>query len=266
MQERGRIRSFAMGIILVQAAAGLCEDLVPSTQFEFGAAAWYFEYKEPGLMTEKGPFVGFQASYTYRGPLGAALEDALLRAEVRAGFGKVDYDGQLMDGTPYSYKGIDDVLIEPRFLVGRDFAIAAVRVTPYVGAGYRRLDDFEIHDPAGYNRTSNYLYSPIGLETWQPMRGPWQIGGIIEYDLFWLGRQDTWLFDQPLRNDQHSGYGLRSSIRFIREGDQYNLVLEPYVVYWNVKTSDVDYGPDDQGYVEPANHSIECGVRVGLRY
>ena len=255
-----------MGVFLVQAAIGLCEDFAPVTRFEFGAAAWYFEYKEPGLMTEKGAFVGFQASYTYRPPQGAALEGAMFRTEVRAGFGKVDYDGQLMDGTPHSYKGIDDVLIEPRFLVGRDFSIAAVRVTPYVGAGYRRLDDFKTHDPHGYDRSSNYLYSPIGLETWQPMGGPWQMGGIIEYDLFWLGRQDTWLFEQPLRNDQHHGYGLRSSIRFIREGDKSDLVLEPYVIYWDLKASDVDYGSDEVGYVEPLNHSIECGVRVGICY
>lgn len=217
-------------------------------------------------MTEEGPFVGFHAAYTHRGPWDDATETLWFRAEVMAVFGQVDYDGQLMDGTPYSYSGSDCSLIEPRILLGREVDYAGVRVIPYVGIGYRRLDEDKSGDPAGYDRLSQYLYSPIGLRTWASLEGPWRIGGTLEYDLFWIGRQESWLFDPPIRNDQRSGYGLRASLQFTREWGRSELVFEPYVVYWDIKGSDVEYGPDGEGYLEPANHSTEVGLRVSLRF
>jgi len=264
MKSRGYVSWITIGLVLWSEVGRLWADLARGPEFEFGATVWYLEYKEPGLMTEKGPFAGFDAAYTYRGPSGSEMEDILIRSEVRVGFGLVDYDGQLMDGTPYSYNGQKSMLIEPRILIGRDVAYAEVHMAPYVGVGYRRLDDYQSGDPAGYDRSSNYLYSPVGLETWAEAEGPWRIGGTLEYDLFWGGRQETWLFDPPLRNHQHAGYGVRGSLKFVRKGPRSEFVFEPYVVYWSIKTSDVVYGPDAEGYVEPANHSVEIGLRVGI--
>ncbi|MBP8304154.1 MAG: hypothetical protein KBE04_08525 [Phycisphaerae bacterium] len=254
------------GAVLAGPATGLCTGLDRASSFEFGAGVSHFEYKEPGLMTEKGPFVELYLAYTHPRPDEGAVEGLWFRAEFMAGFGQVDYDGHLMDGTPYSFTGTDSMRIEPRLLLGRAVDYAGVRVSPYVGIGYRRLDNAQSGDPAGYDRLSQYLYSPIGLQTRASLKGSWRIGGTLEYDLFWIGRQESGLVDPPIQNDQRSGYGLRASIQFTRRQDASELVFEPYVVYWDIRTSEVEYGPDHTGYVEPANHCTEVGLRVRIRF
>lgn len=125
----------AIGLILLAAPCALCVGRAENTTVEFGLDAWYFEYKEPGLMTERGPFVGLHGAYTYRGPVAAALQDAMISAEVRAGWGRVDYDGHLLDeeDTPYSYDGFTDCLIETRALLGYDLGGPSLRLTPFLG-------------------------------------------------------------------------------------------------------------------------------------
>jgi hypothetical protein len=129
-----------------------------------------------------------------------------------------------------------------------------------VGAGYRYLnDDFSAVTAAGYERAANYFYSPLGIEALVTLNSVWQIGGSAEYDLFWCGRQKS--FWGWATNDQHDGYGARGSLRLVRQGKKTNLILEPYVIYWDIKDSDVAFG-----IYEPRNRSTEAGMRVALQF
>jgi hypothetical protein len=254
----------AISLVLLAAPCGFCVGGAENTTVELGVDAWTFEYEEPGLMTEKGRFIGVHGACTYRGPVAAALQDTLISAEVRAGLGRVDYDGHLLDqgNTPYSYDGFTDYLVETRGLLGYDFGGPSVRLTPFVGMGYRYLEDDGTVSPDGYDRKANYLYSPLGIEALVRLGGPWQLGGSAEYDLFWLGRQKT-LWGYWITDDQNEGYGLRGSVRLIHKGTKTNLILEPYFIYWDIGMSEVN--PDDGGY-EPHNRSTESGLRLTVQF
>jgi hypothetical protein len=254
----------AVSLVLLAAPCGLCIGGMENTTWELGVDAWQFEYKEPGLMTEKGQFIGVHGACTYRGPTAGGLQDAMISAEVRAGWGRVDYDGHLLDedNTPYSYDGFRDCLVETRGLLGCDFGRPSFRLTPFVGAGYRYLEDDGTVSPDGYDRKANYLYSPLGVEALVELNDRWQLGGSAEYDLFWLGRQKT-LWGYWITDDQNEGYGLRGSIRLIHRDKKANLILEPYFIYWDIGMSEVN--PDDAGY-EPHNRSTEAGLRLTVQF
>jgi hypothetical protein len=249
--------------LLSVAACGYPIDLSPNTQVEVGAGAWYFQYEEPGYMKDKGAFAGIQGACTYRGPLTTVLQDCMISAEARAGWGHVDYDGHYSDAnnTPVSFSGSQDVLIEGRGLMGYDLGGRILRVTPFVGVGCRYLnDDLSPVTPAGYDRVANYFYTPLGIQALVRLNEAWKIGGSAEYDQFWLGRQKT-LLGYWINNDQHDGYGVRGSLRLVHEGRKSNVIVEPYIVYWDIKMSELN----DVGY-EPQNRSIEAGLRASLQF
>jgi hypothetical protein len=257
-------RFLAVSMVLLASPCAFCAVLPPNTTVELGVDAWNFEYKEPGLMTERGYFVGAHGACTYRGPLTAALQDAMISADIRAGMGRVDYDGYLLDeeNTPYSYDGFKDYLAEIRGLLGYDLGGPSFRLTPFLGAGYRYLEDDGTSSPYGYDRRANYLYSPLGVEALVRLNDRWQLGGTAEYDLFWFGRQKT-LWGYWISDDQRNGYGLRGSARLIRQGRSANLIIEPYFIYWDIGMSEVN--PSDAGY-EPHNRSKEAGLRLTVQF
>jgi len=200
----------------------------------------------------------------------------MLKAEGRLSVGQVDYDGQLSDGTPYKIDGIDDVLIELRGLAGYDFTVfSSTTITPFTGLGYRFLSDNLSVDPAGYRRFSNYVYSPIGVETKTPFGDGWAAGVNLEYDAFWFGRQYSYLSDYSssygdVTNDQDKGYGFRASFKLSKQTSAFNLLLEPYVIYWNIdKSKDsalVLSGSVVGTAYEPKNTSTEFGAKVGVEF
>lgn len=53
---------------------------LPEHSAEIGLETYYFRYKEPGVMQEKGMFYGLNSAYTFR-------DKIMLRAEGRAVFG-----------------------------------------------------------------------------------------------------------------------------------------------------------------------------------
>jgi hypothetical protein len=235
----------------------------------------YITYKEP-VMKETGVFYGLMGSYTYRGELFTGAENAMLKAEGRLSFGRVDYDGQLSNGTPYKIDGINDLLFETRGLAGYDFNVfSSTTITPFTGLGYRFLSDNLSTDPAGYRRFANYLYSPIGFETKTPFGDGWSAGVNLEYDMFWFGRQYSYLSDfnssyDDLTNDQDKGYGIRASFKVAKQSADFNLSVEPYLIYWDIdksKVSNVTVSGTVVGYgYEPENTSTEIGAKVGFEF
>jgi len=260
---------------------GVAANLSPHS-WTLGAESYYYKYKEAIEVRDTGHFVGVFAGYTYKGwlpPAPAALDKWELGLESRIAWGQVDYDGALMDGTPYKIENINDYMVELRGTAGYDYPVGkAVVLTPYFGYGYRYLDDRgQKRDPAAYERQSNYFYSPIGLQTKLVMGMGWSLGLALEYDLFITGRQISHIGrdadpneNNSIRQSQDSGFGTRASFRLLHEG-AIDLSIEPFVRYWSVDESDIkpetiNGVPTGSGFVEPKNKTLEAGVRVGVGF
>jgi hypothetical protein len=232
---------------------------------EIGPEISYFTYHESDMMKDTGMMYGVSGSYIYRGPFllsSKATDTWMLRADGRYSAGRVDYDGHYQDGTPLTMNNIDDYIWEVRGLLGYDFSNKVARSTPYTGVGYRYLNDDSSSHSAGYERESNYVYIPIGVDILLLSQDPLTLSGIVEFDILASGRQKSHLGDfgyGTIKNPQHNGMGFRSSIRLQERKPGLNIGLEPFVRYWNIGNSAVVDGGQ-----EPKNYSVEWGVRIVL--
>jgi hypothetical protein len=229
--------------------------------FEAGAEVYNFRYVEPSIMRDHGVMYGPTAAYTW-------YHDALaLRGEGRLAFGQVNYKSPFSG----SMGDINDLALELRGLAGWELHAKEVTLTPYAGLAYRYLRDdadgkVTSTGDGGYLRESNYFYSPIGVAAMMPLAGKWSFGATVEYDLFWLGRQESDLSDvapfyPSVTNHQDDGFGWRGSLRFVRHYEKHDLVLEPFIRYWHIGTSNISQG----GY-EPDNRTVEAGLMVAVTF
>ncbi len=263
------------------------ETAIPG-KLSVGTGFSYFKYEEPDFMKQTGPLFGVYAEYAMRTPENdkvRSLEELLASYKNNYMFGiegqflggQVDYDSQ----STGSLDNINEYLFEIRALAGYDFPVGEATVlTPYVGIGYRYLDDnmggkLSTTGAAGYDRESQYVYMPFGFKTATPLKGPWSLGLNVEYDLFLDGTQKSHLEDvsstlSTLENDQNNGYGVRGSVQLGYQASAWNLLVEPFIRYWNVDESNIAVitcggTPCAAGY-EPNNESTEYGVKVGTRF
>ena len=254
-------------VFAVGAGNGFAQPLKRHT-FEIGPEISYRVYKEPGVMKEEGWMYGLVGSYAYHNKL-------MLKVEGRGNFGKVDYSNS------GNINNINDYVLEGRGLVGFDFLIAQVHsITPYIGVGYRYLNDdssgrISTTGALGYERESNYLYSPIGLEINVQLGDRFYVKESMEFDYLWRGWQKSHLsdalpgFNDPT-NTQKKGYGVRGYIGFLIVTKKIDFELGPFVTYWNIKKSDDEaityYGtPVDIGW-EPKNNTTEIGFKITARF
>ncbi|MDD5195651.1 MAG: autotransporter outer membrane beta-barrel domain-containing protein [Candidatus Omnitrophica bacterium] len=234
---------------------------------QIGTEIYYFHYKESGV-TEDGHMAGLAGSYAYH-------DNIMGKLEGRAAYGQLDYDGS------GEIDDVDDYTWEGRGLVGYDFLIAdAYALTPYLGGGYRYLNDdtsgmTSTTGAVGYERESRYIYSPVGLEAIRRLNNDWFLGASAEYDYLWRGTQISHLSDansayNDPENRQKKGYGIRGSLRLLKKGEKVNFLLESFIRYWNIKRSnDVDWTANGVllGSVhEPKNNSTEVGVRLAVEF
>lgn len=236
-----------------------------------------YRYKEPGVMTNEGTLYGVVGSYTFHrlgddgfsrpGVDGDDLSSwSTIRLEGRLGFGEVDYDGSFMDGTPLSTSGTDDLLIDARFLWGREWRPVRFVHAAYVGLGYRYLNDDSSEQLGGYERESNYLYVPLGARRDFDLAGRWDLGLTGEFDVLIVGRQISHLDDvdpelPTVRNWQWPGFGAAVSVELRHRSERFDLALAPFLRYWWVAESDLS-----RGYYEPENNTVEYGLSFIIRF
>jgi hypothetical protein len=256
------IVSLAMCFMFLGIGSGFAEPLQMHT-WKVGVEMSHITYEEPDVMEEKGFMNGIGGSYTYHNYI-------MLKAEGRFSYGQVDYknSGTLDD--------IDDYMLEFRMLEGYDFHILNRSiVTPYIGIGYRYLNDdssgrVSSTGHAGYERESNYYYSPVGIETLTELNKGWFIGVILEYDYFWKGKQKSNLGSIPgyydIENHQIDGYGWRGSIKLQKEHLKRIFTIEPFARYWNIEDSTITIDPEGYIWYEPKNNSTEFGVNVSVAF
>jgi hypothetical protein len=140
-----KVLATALCFVLTAMFSTFAQAELPKHSVDLGTELSYIQYKEPGIMKEKGVMYGLIGSYTYH-------HYVMLKADGKIAYGKVDYDGQLSDGTPYTINNIDDYMLELRGTAGFDIPIMSSTLTPYLGIGYRYLNDDPSFDPAGYER------------------------------------------------------------------------------------------------------------------
>jgi hypothetical protein len=243
------------------------------TTWDIGPEVYSFKYEEPGLMEDEGIFYGVRLGYTFREWAPSSPKEspsdggAMFRAEGRLAFGQVDYDGELMDGTPYTIDGIDDFALEGRLLLGADMLRGDTLNTLYTGIGYRYLNDDTSFDPAGYERESNYLYVPLGYQFDSSDKVGWSFGFNAEFDFFIVGYQRSHTSDYDpilldVDNRQESGYGYRASVRFQHKSKDAIFVIEPFFRYWDINDSEVSSAGFGEYGLEPANETTEVGIQL----
>lgn len=256
----------ALGVLMPesQAAEGPVDALFASG-WSIGPEISSFHYEEPGVMEEDGFLYGVVFAATSFSKASVS-RDTVLRFEGGLAAGSVDYDGALMDGTPYTIDGNTDVLANVRGLWGCLWHDSKSSNHVYAGLGYRYLQDDSSHDPAGYERHANYFYLPIGYERGQTLGDRWYLGLGAEFDFLLYGLQRTDLFGDgyvPIRNSQEfgSGYGLRGTVGLRHVGKVWDVTIQPFIQYWYVDDSEVD-----NGYYEPENNSTQVGLDLIFRF
>ena len=244
---------------------------VPRNGWEIGPEVYYFRYEEPNVNVKfQGPMYGVAAAFTRHNP-----NHLMLKAEGRGAYGEVDYTGS---GT---IDGIQDYAVEGRLTAGYDISFGEDKsLTPFFGLGDRYLNDdssgrVSSTGASGYQRESNYLYGPIGLEFSAKLNDGWRIGVSAEYDVFWKGQQKSHLEDvaaglSTISNDQNHGYGARGSIKFQRLGERIDILIGPYVRWWSIRDSEranITYGGSIIGFAyEPKNETLEVGGTIAIRF
>jgi hypothetical protein len=257
--------------------------MAPRHAFQIGLAAHYFAYNEDSVNVDiDGLMYGILGSYTYR-------NKAMVRASVEYSRGDLNYDGAYVEyrdlsrnQTPDRTNAVDWKL-ECRCLLGHDYVVRHDHiVTPFVGIGYRYLNDHlegSVYDDVvveGSEREVSYWYSPIGVMTSSPLSDNWTWGISLEYDLFWDGKvAGRYAFSMP-ELDQDTGFGIRFSLRFSRRiTDAYALSLEPSIRYWDIDQSETGFFvlPESYedpsplfGYFEPKNDTTLCGLQISLEF
>ena len=229
---------------------------------------YYYKYKEPSVMEDTGVFYGVNVGFTSRYWVPASPEEApweskwMGRAEGRFAYGQVDYDGATWGGTPLTINNIEQYVLEGRLLLGPDFPSETSMLTVFTGIAYRYFHDDTSFYVGGYERESNYLYLPLGLEMLAQLNEGWSWGASVEFDVFLWGLQKSRLSDAggaDVDNRQNNGYGARASAKLQKQGDKVDLIIEPFIRYWDIGQSEIE-----MGVLEPKNYTVEAGIQLVL--
>jgi len=267
-----RLATLALCLVLAHVATVSAQTatnaVVGNKAFEAGLDVSYLTYNEPNVKT-KGTMYGLAGSYTYR-------DNVMLRAELRAAYGGVEWDGTTLAGTRVTAGDSLNLLGELRGLGGYDFAVFTSSVlTPYVGIGLRYVNNDVLPKP--YERESYYFYSPIGVALETNLGKGWSLGEKAEYDYFWWGYQTSHPMDAlpGLSNDivvhQRNGYGARGSVALEKRYKNMVFKVEPFLNYWKVERLSprtLPYVGSPTGFVwqEPGNNSLEVGIGLRVRF
>lgn len=189
--------------------------------------------------------------------------------DARYAFGYASYTGS---GTK---EGNPDQLFEGRAVVGKDFAMNNFLLSPYAGLGYRWLHNdlrgLTSTGAAGYRRTSQYTYIPLGLTHRMHAGQDARLSTSLEYKYFLGGTQRSALSDANARqndvvNIQNSGFGASVSTSY----DTKRWSLGVFYHYWRIEDSDratwISSGVPIGTVMEPSNTTTEFGVQMKYRF
>lgn len=208
--------------------------------------------------------------------------------ELRYMNGKADYDGFLSDGTVYYNNDEKDYYMEAALKAGRYYTLSdSMKLWPYFGIGWRSLRNGEDSYTKwgdvwvfNYQRTSTYIYMPIGLK-WEIAMGE-SVKLTLNGQFDWLlhGNQNSHTGDffvnaDSVSNTQNKGYGVRAAAKLSVNLGSMGLFVEPFWRYWKIQNSNKQWYDVYDSYgnylgqgwmMEPFNITREYGIRAGIMF
>ena len=190
--------------------------------------------------------------------------------------GQIDYNnGPVKYSGSGTASGIPQYYVNLKAALGHDFTFNGFVLSPYIGIGYRYLNQAfggvtTSTGAAGYDRRSTYNYVPIGIiHRTAVNNNKAKLETTLEYNYLISGNQYSGLAAaNPLlsnqNNAQNSGYGINLTILY--KQDQWG--LGPYYKYWNIadsQTSPANFVASGVRYnriYEPANTTNEFGLKL----
>ena len=239
-----------------------------SLELSIGIDGSSYRYEEPDFMETEGMMYGitYSARYLFN-PRFSVIFDG------RYSNGSLDYSSE---GTG-SLDNMDNLIRDNRLSVGfTSYDNSTAKLTVYAGLGYRNLFNagenmITTTGAYGYDRESQYIYSPIGVDLKFNLQKGWAITVNAEYDYFWKGKQISSLGYLPgyddLTNTQNDGKGMRFALEFSKTFfDNTEFIISPYYRTWEIEDSEFFWDESYRSYFyEPANNTKEIGVNVSLK-
>ena len=228
------------------------EDSSPHT-FSLGAEGFFYNYREPNLMEDKGALFGLNGEYFY-----TFQNNLFLGMEGRIALGQANYKSK---GTGRA-KNFNQFIFEPRFLLGYDFHLENFTIAPYVGLGYRFKSDysagkFTTTGHYGYDRESQYFYLPLGLKMNGDFSEKWDWQARTEFDILLAGSQLSKIPHNKTRHHQDSGWGAKVEYLVGHKFTSGKLSFGPFFNYWDIDDSNIV-----NNLVEPKNYTVELGLKA----
>lgn len=258
--------------VISNALATETNSLQTVTENRIGLSAGYYYYREPSLnVVLDAPLVGIDYSGIYK-----FNSQWFVQGDARFAYGQATYYGTGIQ------KNIPNWYYELRGLIGRDFQVSDHVLAPYGGLGYRYLLDDQTGVTstgfASYRRESSYWYIPLGI-THRMRLGANRLETNIEFDYLIQGTQVSYLSDTigkngitqygDISNTQNRGFGARFSSLYQFQ----KWSIGPYITYWNIGQSNTvttNATINATQYIvrayEPANYTIETGLRISYRF
>lgn len=272
MQKESKLIPWLLAIFSsVACAQDSSVNIATQTGNTLGLTLSGYQYKEPSLdVVISAPLLGVDYTGTY-----AFGNDWFAKADARYAYGSAKYSGSgTQNNIPYSYYDL-------RGLVGYDFnftELGGFVLAPFTGIGYRYLFDNQggqtTSGANSYNRSSTYVYLPIGVTHRMKVNDTHKLETVFEYDYLIQGTQVSQLSQAApylpnFTNEQFRGYGLRLSSMY--QFDTWS--IGPYVSYWNIQNSNAVTQTITVNRVnyrltayEPANNTIEAGIKVAYSF
>ena len=280
----------------------------PFTTLRLGTEYFYFDYDEPAHGTTQGNFFGINGAYERRLRTNNHIKnmDDVIHDKHKMnmfGFeGSVAWGNVDINGDRGEIDDISSVIIDTRAYLGYDIPVKNAWLTPFIGVGYRYAHTDEGIRPSpfvwAFERETQYLYVPFGVKLHKDISKQWNFSALIEFDFLVWGQITSHLEDgghsivsasdgtphvlDPLKNEQHEGYGIRGSVRFTRKAKKADFFVEPFFRYWHIDASDTkQYTSSDDGNItwywdqfhtlpitgiEPENDTTEYGIKAGVQF
>ena len=242
------------------------ENLKTQSASQLGLTVSGYIYDEPSLsvrMTAINVGVEYLGTYAFQ-------NDWFVLGQIDYSTGPVKYSGS---GTA---SGIPQYYVNLKAALGHDFAFNGFVLSPYIGFGYRYLDQslggtVTSTGAVGYDRRSTYNYIPVGvIHRFAVNDNKAKLETTLEYNHLISGNQYSGLaavnpYLSNQNNAQNSGYGINLTVLY--KQDQWG--FGPYYKYWNIADSQTNTNSfvaagTRYTYIvkEPANTTNEFGLKL----
>ncbi len=253
-----RIVGFSAILLTTINANATCGiDKAGCSLFSISPMAGYYSYREPGLISIKGPSFGLDGSYQY-----IDRNKVTLIVDGQFGFVNGKYDGRLLNGQAFQMDNDNSYILGISPKVGYVFSWqkSGLKLTPYIGLGYRYLNNDSSNNSAGYLRISNYFYIPVGADiSWH--KNKLIIQSRLEFDGLIHGIQYSGI-DGGVTNQQREGWGANGYLLLGRDQGSWAWLIGPYIKYWKIQTSETADGATQKVWYEPENNTVDAGLMM----